>query len=1258
VGCKVAADCEAKLPQTTPAGCAEAACEAGACVFRARDKDGDGDRAKFCKDAAGVLTVEVGTDCDDTDKTRHPGAWDGPEGEGKAASCDGVDNDCSGTADDAVLADGTSCACKPGATQACAQTSAGKAIPELAGGEVGECRYGAQKCVIDDATGIGKWGPCTGAIGPTAEECNLKDDDCNGTPDDVSAGLGNYCPDADSDGFCDLGKCQQACPGTLGAGWREKSTCSGALLNQTDCNDDLAQNGEFFHPGAERCVGDGNDYNCNGTGNKPGDGDCECTTGEQGACGSLDTCNVGERTCEEGGAWGPCSGGVAIEKVEFCDDIDGDNFCNLQQCGQLFCPTDGPVKKKRLSQCPIKTDCNDEQIQINPGQQEQCVGDGLDYNCNGVPNSEKPGDCSCVNDTKYPCGSADTCNDGGQALCTSGQLGLCDHPPLVKQLYCRDADGDQHCTTECADLCPNGDLTGWRTETTCVTKNDCNDASGLVNPAAGETCNDVGVDNDCNGDSAEAGNKLKYYCDKDSDGYVDKVLAAVVTVDACSKPEPGTQGCVGQWLDAPSSGDCNDADQATYPGAPETCGNVGVDNDCDGDAAESSGTVTYYCDPDNDGFLDKNQASVATYQGCSAPPTGTNGCAGTWRGPGTPFSDCAEGNPAINPNALEICEAAMVDENCSGAGNEGCNCVNNTKQTCWETNQGAPIPHSGNNGIGACKSGEQLCTNGQWGICTGGIGPTADVCIQKQTLADQDEDCNGTPDDNNAYKATWIYDYDGDGFLDNNSKLSTLSCFAPTTCPAFDKTFTCGKIDEKLGGANSVPKKVIVGCPAGSTISAVTYASYGTPVGTCPGTFTNGSCTAANSKTVVDKLCLGKQSCRIDATNLAQTDDASVSFGDPCPGTAKFLAVQVQCSAGCDLAGWKPVGAQGGDCFDGAVAIKPGATEICGDNFDSNCNGNNNDTCGCNPGDVEACWTGAAGVTFAAPGNTSVCVQGSRSCQGSGQWGNCVGQTLPSSESCDGKDNDCNGLTDDVPSAPTWYCDKDNDGHAASNVTPVKQCSAPASGCTAVVGGGGWKQNLALVDDCDDTAPSVYTGAPELCTATNENCKSDGYDGWTWPNGQPFGAACNNGLQGSCYKTGTNYCASSSSALCSAGTWGDVPYGGTTFTKTLVHGSYDVSCDGKFTYDRLVPSGANVCYTKAGVCGLSCDFGGQTYWNLAGTSVHAPTGNDIVPAGAKFDSSYGFPLPNCGTQVAVTFCFYDGSSWVSVANPAVPMGCR
>ena len=77
-----------------------------------------------------------------------------------------------------------------------------------------------------------------------------------------------------------------------------------------------------------------------------------------------------------------------------------------------------------------------------------------------------------------------------------------------------------------------------------------------------------------------------------------------------------------------------------------------------------------------------------------------------------------------------------------------------------------------------------------------------------------------------------------------------------------------------------------VSCGEEGVISNVLFASFGNPTGPC-GYHKRGGCHAADSVTIVEKLCLGERSCRVPT-------DADF-WGDPCPGVTKWLSVAVEC---------------------------------------------------------------------------------------------------------------------------------------------------------------------------------------------------------------------------------------------------------------------------------------------------------------------------------------------------------------------------
>ena len=80
-------------------------------------------------------------------------------------------------------------------------------------------------------------------------------------------------------------------------------------------------------------------------------------------------------------------------------------------------------------------------------------------------------------------------------------------------------------------------------------------------------------------------------------------------------------------------------------------------------------------------------------------------------------------------------------------------------------------------------------------------------------------------------------------------------------------------------------------CKQNNVISVIS-ANYGRiNSGTCTNghsrDIANHNCRSSNALQIVNRYCNGQKSCSISATNSV--------FGDPCPGTYKYLEVKYEC---------------------------------------------------------------------------------------------------------------------------------------------------------------------------------------------------------------------------------------------------------------------------------------------------------------------------------------------------------------------------
>ncbi len=382
------------------------------------DTNCDGEPRQDCECIDGVDEAcgsDVGI-CQKGMRTCNQGKWGNCVGEVVAANeeiCgDAFDNNCDGNLNEA-------CPCNGDETADC-------------GSDIGQCEEGIQRCVN------GIWSECEGAVLPTREVCDGKDNDCNGEEDDTTEGEGGSCPTG-KPGVCASGSvvCQQ-----------------GAFV----C--------EPINPGeVETC--DGRDNDCDGA--VDNDVVRTCAT----ACGpSEEVCNAG--------TFGACL--PKNPPTEICDGIDNDcdNFTD-----ESF-PEDGSACLTGLPGVCTNgaSACVNGALACVPAiapTTETC--DGIDNDCDGLTDEDNNNQV-----LMQRCGGG--CPTGAFQMCLGGAYGPCDRSEVE---LCNgsdsNCDGLSDNRSTCYAACPGGGFV--------LGEQTCNNGNPLcVTPE--EICGD-NIDNDCDG---------------------------------------------------------------------------------------------------------------------------------------------------------------------------------------------------------------------------------------------------------------------------------------------------------------------------------------------------------------------------------------------------------------------------------------------------------------------------------------------------------------------------------------------------------------------------------------------------------------------------------------------------------------------------------------------------------------------------------------------------------------------------------------
>jgi hypothetical protein len=610
--------------------------------------------------------------------------------------------------------------------------------------------------------------------------------------------------------------------------------------------------------------------------------------------------------------------------------------------------------------------------------------------------------------------------------------------------------------------------------------------------------------------------------------------ALLASVVGCSAPEgsnPGRGNALPNGAPCTAATDC--ASQLCLNGACQSPGGgVGRTNGspCAGGAECASGNcgANNICQSVAGGNGLANGARCSGPVECASGVCNNGACQGTGRGNGAPngstcsgASDCASG--ACNAGTCGPATGGGTRPN-----GDGCNANADCRSNVCGNNVCQPRPGTDGRPNGGPCTGNTDCASESCvsGTCraptTGGPRPNGDPCAANADCA------------SNVCTSATCQPRPGTTGRPNGVPCAGNSECASENCVASICTAPGGGNPD--GGRPDMDGSVPSDVPTGVTDLGIEDSSGPSEDSTVPGEICRNGFDD-NMNGMVDEGC----ECFIGQRQYCY------------PGPAEQAGV-----AGCNWGTQRCVGDGGlqgrgswGPCMDFG---RPGA-ETCNDGIDNNCNREVDENCACTTGQTRSCYAGPMGTA-----GRGVCAAGMQRCT-NGRWTECADQILPLIERCDGRDNDCDGMTDEGCNC------------TINNMRPCY--TGPAGTQGRGICRGGTESCASNPDGTSDwgACAGQVTPQTETCNGADDDC-----DGMT-----DEGCSCTPGQTRPCFDglaslSGVGACRAGRITCLSNGNWTTCENQVTPRPETC--DGADNDCNGRADEWCLCPAGQTVTYER------------------------------------------------------------------------------